>query len=870
MSESNDTGDKTSGRRPLTLKPGGGSGTVRQSFSHGRTKAVVVEKKRKRIVAPKTAAQQAKEAKEKEEQAIAAAAAEKAAAAAPKPAPAPVVVAEDTGSAPRTLTAEEQAKRMAALQGAKAREAEDQATAEVDAQRRAEQDEQMKAEREARAKREAEEATNKEAEEEKADEDTAKQAELNAAKLLEEESRKAKAEGTDSGAKAARMKAEEEEKERAARIRKQKNEVDKQQRTRTDDRRRSGKLTISRALNDDDRDRGPSIAARRRRLQKQKMKAKGGGAEAPQHITREVVVPEAITVQELANRMAVRVVDVIKLLMQQGSMAKHQDLIDQDTAELIVAEFGHTVRRVAEADVEEGLVGDTDDDGDMQSRPPVVTIMGHVDHGKTSLLDALRQTDVVAGEAGGITQHIGAYQVQLEGGQKITFLDTPGHAAFTQMRARGAKVTDIVILVVAADDGVMPQTIEAINHAKAAEVPIIIAINKCDKPGATPDRVRQELLQHEIVVESLGGDIQDIEVSALQKTNLDSLQEAILLQSEILELKANPNRAAEGIVVEARLDKGRGAVATVLVERGTLRVGDIMVAGAEWGKVRALINDRGEQVKEAGPSLPVEVLGLNGTPDAGEPVAAVETEGKARDVTEFRQRRTRDARVAGASGRGSLEQMLAQIKEGEAKEFPILIKGDVQGSVEAILGALNQMSTDEVQARAIHTAVGGISESDVILAAASGAPILAFNVRANKQALEMATRDGVEIRYYSIIYNLIDDVKAAMSGMLDPTINEHFVGYAEILEIFNISKLGKIAGCRVTEGVVKRGNKVRLLRDDVVIHEGTLATLKRFKDEVKEVVAGQECGMAFENYHDLQEKDRIECFEIEVVERTLD
>ena len=867
MSESNDTGDKSGTRQPLKLKSGGG-GTVRQSFSHGRTKAVVVEKKRKRIVAPKTAAQQAKEAKEKEEQAKAEAAAPKAAPVA-APAAKPAASAEQgSGSVLRTLTPEEQAKRLVALEEAKAREVVDRANAEVEAARRAEEDERLKAEREARKAKVAE----KEAQEEVDSDAAAKQAELDAAKLLEEEARKAKAEATDTGAKSGRSKAEadEKDKEKAARARRAKAEPEKPTRNRNEKNRRSGKLTITRALRGDDNDRSPSIAARRRRLQKQKLKAKGGGAEAPQHIQREVIIPEAITVQELANRMAVRVVEVIKFLMKEGSMAKHQDLIDADMAELIVAEFGHTVRRVAEADVETGLVGETDDEGDLVARPPVVTIMGHVDHGKTSLLDALRQTDVVGGEAGGITQHIGAYQVTLEGGQKITFLDTPGHAAFTQMRARGAKVTDIVILVVAADDGVMPQTVEAIAHAKAAEVPIIIAINKCDKPDSTPDRVRQELLQHEIVVESLGGDIQDIEVSAIEKTNLDALQEAILLQAEILELKANPDRAAEGIVVEARLDKGRGAVATVLVERGTLRVGDILVAGAEWGKVRALINDKGEHVKEAGPALPVEVLGLGGTPDAGEPVAAVDTEGKARDVTEFRQRRTREMRMAGAGGRGSLEQMLEQIKIGEAKEFPIVIKGDVQGSVEAILGALNQMSTDEVQARALHTAVGGISESDVILAAASGAPILAFNVRANKQALELAARDGVEIRYYSVIYNLIDDVKAAMSGMLDPTINENFVGYAEILEVFNISKLGKIGGCLVTEGVVKRGNKVRLLRDDVVIHEGTLATLKRFKDEVKEVVSGQECGMAFENYHDLQVKDRIECFEIEVIQRSLD
>jgi translation initiation factor IF-2 len=860
MSDSNDTDDKTQGRRPIKLKTGGGSGTVRQSFSHGRTKAVVVEKKRKRIVAPKTAAQKAKEAEEK-----AKAKEEKVEVKQAEPtAPAPVSDTDRQGAVLQTLTKEEQEKRLIALEEAKLRAVEEAANAEVIAKRRAEEDARLRVERDEQKKKEAElEARQTQEQEQKQrDEEEA------ARKLEEEEARRAKADLTDAGARVAKAKAEEEEKEKAKR--RGKGDADRPTRSKGgDQRRRSGKLTITRALSDDDVDRGPSIAARRRRLQKQKMKAKGGGAEAPQHVTREVVIPEAITVQELANRMAVRVVDVIKFLMAEGSMAKHNDLLDADMAELIVAEFGHVVKRVSEADVEEGMIGDDDDDTALEPRSPVVTVMGHVDHGKTSLLDAMRQSDVVGGEAGGITQHIGAYQVELDGGHKITFLDTPGHAAFTQMRARGAKATDIVILVVAADDGVMPQTIEAINHAKAAEVPIIVAINKCDKPDANPDRVRQELLQHEIVVESMGGDIQDLEVSALKKQNLDGLQEAIILQSEILELKANPDREAQGIVVEARLDKGRGAVATVLVQRGTLNVGDILVAGAEWGKVRALINDRGEQIEHAGPSVPVEVLGLNGTPEAGDSVSAIESEARAREVTEYRQRKRKDARVAGVGGRGSLEQMLAQIKDGEAKDVPVLIKGDVQGSVEAIIGALDQLSTDEVVARIIHGAVGGISESDVILAHTSGAPILAFNVRANKQAREAAERDGVEIRYYSVIYDLIDEVKGAMSGMLEPTRKENFVGYAEILEVFNISKVGKIAGCRVTDGIVKRGNKVRLLRDNVVIHEGTLSTLKRFKDEVKEVVSGQECGMAFENYHDLQVGDQIECFEVEIIERTL-
>jgi len=859
MSDGNDTDNKTRGKRPLGLKSGGGGGTVRQSFSHGRTKAVVVEKKRKRIVAPKTAAQKAKEAEEKakakEEPVVAKEAAPQA--------PAQTDDADRQGAVLQTLTKEEQEKRLQALEEAKVREVEERANAEVEAQRREEEAERRKAEREAQKKKDAE----KEARRAKEAEAKQRAEEEAARKLEEEEARRAKADLTDVGMRVAKAKADEEE-EKAKR--RSKGEAEKPTRAKTgDQRRRAGKLTISRALNEDETDRSPSIAARRRRLQKQKLKAKGGGAEAPTHVMREVTIPEAITVQELANRMAVRVVDVIKWLMAQGSMAKHNDLLDADTAELIVAEFGHMVKRVSEADVEEGMIGGDDDDTDLQPRSPVVTVMGHVDHGKTSLLDAMRQTDVVAGEAGGITQHIGAYQVTTKDGQKITFLDTPGHAAFTAMRARGAKVTDIVILVVAADDGVMPQTIEAINHALAAEVPIIVAINKCDKPDANPDRVRQELLQHNIVVESMGGEVQDVEVSALKKLNLEGLLEAIHLQTEILELKANPNREAQGIVVEARLDKGRGSVATVLVQRGTLNVGDILVAGAEWGKVRALINDHGDQVEHAGPSVPVEVLGLNSTPEAGDVVSAVESEARAREVTEYRQRKRRDAKVAGAGGRGSLEQMLAQIKEGEAKDFPVLIKADVQGSVEAIVGALDQLSTDEVAARIIHGAVGGISESDVILAQASRAPILAFNVRAGKQAREAAERDGVEIRYYSVIYDLIDEVKAAMSGLLEPTRKENFVGYAEILQVFNVSKVGKVAGCRVTDGIVKRGNKVRLLRDNVVIHEGTLSTLKRFKDEVKEVVSGQECGMAFENYHDIQVGDQIECFEVEIIERSL-
>jgi translation initiation factor IF-2 len=583
-----------------------------------------------------------------------------------------------------------------------------------------------------------------------------------------------------------------------------------------------------------------------------------------------VTIPEAITIQELANRMSERAVDVIKLMMKQGQMAKITDTIDADTAQLIAEELGHSVRRVAESDVEEGLFDKADDPAMLHSRPPVVTIMGHVDHGKTSLLDAIRSTNVAGGEAGGITQHIGAYQVTSPLGSKITFIDTPGHAAFTSMRARGARVTDIVVLVVAADDGVMPQTVEAIQHAKAAKVPMIVAINKIDKPDAKPERVRTELLQHEVQVESLGGDVLDVEVSATKKINLDTLLEIIGLQSEILDLKANPDRPAEGTVIEAKLDRGRGPVATVLVQRGTLRGGDIVVAGAEWGRVRALLSDTGVSVNDAGPSTPVEILGFNGTPEAGDRLAVVDSEARAREVTDYRARQKRDKIAARASGkRGSLEQMMSQLKTSGRKEFPLLIKGDVQGSVEAIAGALEKLGTTEVAARIILAGAGGISESDVTLAEAAGAAIIGFNVRAHKEAREMAERDGVEIRYYNIIYDLVDDVKKAMSGLLAPILRETMLGTALILEIFNISKVGKIAGCRVTEGTVERGANVRLIRDNVVIHEGKLSQLKRFKDDAREVVAGQECGMSFENYQDMRVSDVIECYRVETVQRSL-
>uniref|UniRef100_UPI00313CAE01 translation initiation factor IF-2 n=1 Tax=Inquilinus sp. OTU3971 TaxID=3043855 RepID=UPI00313CAE01 len=624
--------------------------------------------------------------------------------------------------------------------------------------------------------------------------------------------------------------------------------------------RRSGKMTVVQALSDDGETRGRSLAAMRRARERERLAQLSQNQEK---FSREVIIPEVITVQELANRMAERGGDVVKSLMRMGVMATITQSIDADTAELVVAEFGHKVKRVAESDVEIGLRGDEDVAENLQPRPPVVTIMGHVDHGKTSLLDALRHTNVVSGEAGGITQHIGAYQVQVASGQRVTFIDTPGHAAFTEMRARGANTTDIVVLVVAANDGVMPQTVEAIRHARAAGVPIIVAINKIDLPDAKPERVRTELLQHEIVVEEMGGETLDVPVSAKTGAGLDKLVETILLQAEVLDLKANPDRPAEGSVIEAKLERGRGSVATVLVQRGTVKVGDIFVTGGEWGRVRALLDDRGQNLKSAGPAQPVEVLGLNGTPLAGDDFVVVDSESRAREITEFRTRKRREASHV-ATARGSLEQMFEKIREGEAKELPVIIKGDVQGSVEAIAGSLEKAAGDnvEVKVRVLHSAVGAITESDVTLAASTGAMLIGFNVRANPQAREMAKRDGVEIRYYSIIYNVIDDVKAALTGLLAPKMRENYIGNAEIREVFNITKVGKVAGCMITNGVVKRGAGVRLLRDNVVVHEGTLKTLKRFKDEVREVREGYECGMAFENYDDIRAGDVIECFEL--------
>jgi translation initiation factor IF-2 len=850
MSETKNPGEKklsVSGKT-LTLKPRTETGVVRQSFSHGRSKQVVVEKVKRRVVGGSTEAAPAAEAKKAPVGKAGGASSRglTAAEAEAKPKPSGVVL--------RTLTEEERTARAHALADSRVREAEERRIAEEEARRRASREATDRSEREAAEARKREEEERR-----KHDEETKRKAgEVAKKRFGEEESRRP----------SARLALEADEDEAPTRSRRggATRPAAARPTPRGGGEKQRGRLTVINALRQDE-ERERSVASFRRRVQRLKGQT---SAEPKEKLLREVTVPEAITIQDLANRMSERAIDVIRLLMKQGQMATINDVIDADTAQLIAEEMGHTVRRVAEADVEEGLFDVADDPAQLQSRAPVVTVMGHVDHGKTSLLDAIRSSDVAAGEAGGITQHIGAYQVTSPSGAKITFIDTPGHAAFTAMRARGAKVTDIVVLVVAADDGVMPQTVEATHHAKAAKVPIIVAINKIDKPDAKPDRVRTDLLQHEIQVEAMGGEIVDVEVSATKKMNIDKLLEMIVLQSEILDLKANPNRAAEGTVIEAKLDRGRGPVATVLVQRGTLRPGDIVVAGAEWGRVRALVSDTGDAVQGAGPSTPVEVLGFSGTPDAGDRLAVVDNEARAREVTDYRARQKREKMAARATGlRGSLEQMMAQAKTSGRKEFPLVVKADVQGSVEAIIGALDKLATDEVAARVLHSGVGGISESDVTLAEASGVPIIAFNVRANKEAREAAERAGIEIRYYNIIYDLVDDVKKAMSGLLAPTLRETMLGNAQILEIFNISKVGKIAGCKVTDGTVERGANVRLIRDNVVIHEGKLSQLKRFKDDVREVGAGMECGMAFENYQDMRQGDVIECYRVEQIQRSL-
>ncbi len=850
MSDTKDTEQTESqagGRKPLSLRRTVESGHVRQNFSHGRSKSVLVEKKRKRMIsAPGSAVETPPKPVEKPVEPVKA---KVAVSPRSRPRPAPTPEKRSSGAVLRTLTEEEKEARARALAGARVREAEEVKQAVVEAEKRV-QEETLKREREELEAHEAERDARK------AEEDAKKQA-------ADASAAAATLENPDAKATVSTDKAREKRPEPEKRKGRQNTDNKAAPSRKGEPQRRRGRLTISNAL--DDRTRQRSLASIKRK--RERAKRQGMGSDPQAKVFREVVIPEVITIQELANRMTERGVELIKFLMKQGQMVKITDVIDADTAELLVQEFGHTVKRVSEADVEEAIIADVDDEETLEPRAPIVTVMGHVDHGKTSLLDALRKTSVVSGEAGGITQHIGAYQTETAEGQKITFIDTPGHAAFTAMRQRGASVTDIVILVVAADDGVMPQTIEAINHAKAAGVPMILAVNKIDLPAADVTRVRNELLQHEVVTEANGGDVQEIEVSALKGTNLDKLLEAILLQSEFLELKANPNRVADGIVIEAKLDRGRGPVATVLVQRGTLKVGDIFVAGAEWGKVRALINDRGENLDEVGPSMPVEVLGLGGTPDAGDQFGSVTSEAQAREITEYRTRKRRQNTSVGA--RTSLEQMMSQLGEAGKQEFPIVVKSDVRGSSEAIVAALEALGNDEVAARIIHSGVGGITESDVALAATSNAVVLGFNVRANSQARDASKDSGLEIRYYSVIYDLVDDIKSALSGMLSPTIREEFLGNAEILEVFHISKVGNIAGCRVTEGMVRRGAKVRLIRDDVVIHEGSLKTLKRFKDEVKEVVSGQECGMAFEKYEDLRAGDIIECFETEEIARTL-
>jgi len=859
MTETKNPGEKklSVGGPKLTLKPRTETGVVRQSFSHGRSKQVVVETVKRRTIAAGPAAkpEPAPEAPKKP-----------AAPAARAATPAPEAPKKPSGVVLRTLTEEERTARAHALADSRVREAEERRHAEEEAKRRAVQEAAERGERDAALARKRDEDERR-----KHDEETKRKADEVAKKRLGETTTEAARRPAGAPATpAARLTLEADEEEAPARTARRgvpgrpatpprpapKAGVEKQR----------GRLTVINALSAGEvRER--SVASFRRRTQRLKGHASN---EPKEKLVREVTIPDVISIQDLANRMTERAVDVIRLLMKQGQMATINDVIDADTAQLIAEEMGHSVRRVSESDVEEGLFDAADAEDTLQPRAPVVTVMGHVDHGKTSLLDSIRSAEVAAGEAGGITQHIGAYQVTAPSGGRITFIDTPGHAAFTAMRARGAKVTDIVILVVAADDGVMPQTVEAIHHAKAAKVPIIVAINKMDKPDANPNRVRTDLLQHEIQVESLGGEVVDVEVSATQKLNIDKLLEMVALQAELLDLKANPDRAAEGTVIEAKLDRGRGPVATVLVQRGTLKVGDLVVAGAEWGRVRALVSDTGETIGSAGPSMPVEVLGFSGTPDAGDRLAVVENESRAREVTDYRARQKREKSAARVTGmRGSLEQMMAQAKTAGRKEFPLVIKGDVQGSVEAIIGALEKLGTDEVAARVLHSGVGGISESDVTLAEASGVPIIAFNVRANKEAREAAERAGIEIRYYNIIYDLVDDVKKAMSGLLPPTLRETMLGNAQILEVFNISKVGKIAGCKVTDGTVERGANVRLIRDNVVVHEGKLSQLKRFKDDVKEVSNGMECGMAFENYQDMRQGDVIECYRVETIQRSL-
>ena len=809
-------------------------GQVRQSFSHGRSKAVVVETKRKRVVVPKPNVFTSKTNNPQKK--------------------------STPSKTPGGISEVELERRKKALVAARQREELDKIKRDADEKSREQERAEKRADLESKEKEETE---RKEKEKEKVEEEERAIAAVVEAKKVVEElptiTTKAPENSTRPAAKTSRKTPD-------------RDELRKQQSPRTPkggdtDRRRSGKLTLTQALSDGG-GRQRSMAAIRRKQEREKRKLLDSNQER-EKVVRDVQVPETIVVQELANRMAERVSDVVKSLMTNGMMVTQNQSIDADTAELIVQEFGHKIVRVSDADVEDVIVAIKDDPASLESRAPVITVMGHVDHGKTSLLDVIRKANVVSGEAGGITQHIGAYQVTTDDGKLFTFLDTPGHAAFTSMRSRGAQVTDIVILVVAADDSVMPQTIEAINHSKAANVPMIVAINKCDKPAGDPDKVRTELLQHEVIVEKMSGDVLDVEVSAETGAGIDTLLEYISLQSDLLELKANPNRAAEGAVIEAKLDVGRGPIATVLIQKGTLNQGDIFVVGEQWGRVRALINDQNDRVKQAGPSVPVEVLGLNGTPEAGDVLNVVSTEAQAREIADYRAQVSKDKKSALGSGT-SLEQLLANAKADQnLKELPILVKSDVQGSAEAIVQAMEKIGNEEVKVRVLHSGVGAITESDVTLAEASKAPIMGFNVRANAPARQSANQKGVELRYYSVIYDLVDDIKSAASGLLSAEVRETFIGYAKILEVFKVTGVGKVAGCQITEGLARRSSGVRLLRDDVVIHEGTLKTLKRFKDEVNEVNLGQECGMAFENYEDIRADDVIEVFERQEIERKL-
>ncbi len=826
----------TDGKKTLGLRGAPRSGQVKQSFSHGRTKNVVVETKRKRVVVPKPGAPAS-------------------------PAQAKPIAKGDPSKRPAGISDAEMQRRLKAVQAAQSQAVEDEKRRKDEEIARAEERERRRAEAEAKEREEKEREERARA---KAEEDERKA----------REAQEAKTEKTAPAADPAAAQAAERSpggKPSASPRKQDRTNDDRQAKPARghDDGRRAGKLTLNQALSGRDGGRHRSMAAMKRKQERARQKAMGGAVER-EKVIRDVQVPETIVVQELANRMAERVADVVKALMNMGMMVTQNQTIDADTAELIIEEFGHHIVRVSDSDVEDVIHAVEDKDEDLKPRAPVITIMGHVDHGKTSLLDAIRHAKVTAGEAGGITQHIGAYQVKTDDGAMLTFLDTPGHAAFTSMRARGAQVTDIVVLVVAADDAVMPQTVEAINHAKAAKVPMIVAINKCDKPSANPDKVRTDLLQHEVIVEKMSGEVQDVEVSAISGQGLDELLEAIALQAEVLELKANPDRAASGAVIEAQLDVGRGPVATVLVQTGTLRQGDIFVVGEQWGKVRALVDDKGERVSEAGPSVPVEVLGLNGTPEAGDVLNVVDTEAQAREIADYREHAAKEKRAA-AGAATTLEQMMAKAKADQTvAELPILVKADIQGSAEAIVQAMDKIGNEEVRVRVLHYGVGAITETDIGLAEASGAPVIGFNVRANASARNTANQKGVEIRYYSVIYDLVDDVKAAASGLLSAEVRENFIGYAEIKDVFKVSHVGKVAGCLVTEGVARRSAGVRLLRDNVVIHEGTLKTLKRFKDEVSEVQSGQECGMAFENYDDIRAGDVIEIFEREEVERSLD